>query len=73
VIDFCSPSGPFTFAWKGQRWEQGMRVANHLFYALDKVTCELVREARYTPARDLRGNPTSAHNIVSAHWVIPRD
>ena len=42
--------------------------------ALDNTTCSLLRRrARYTPARDENGNPTTDTASGSIRWVLPAD
>ena len=41
---------------------------------LDKTTCDLMRRrARFTPATDGDGNPTSGEYASSVRWQIPKD
>jgi protein TonB len=41
---------------------------------LDKTTCDLMRRrARFTPATDGDGNPTSGSYVSSVRWQIPKD
>ena len=41
--------------------------------ALDEATCRLLRErARYRPARDAAGNPTTGSDEGSVTWTLPR-
>jgi len=39
--------------------------------ALDDGTCDVARTIRYTPARDLAGAPTVAHQVIPVRWVLP--
>ena len=42
--------------------------------ALDNTTCRLLRaRARFTPARDSNGNPTTDTVTNRIRWVLPRD
>jgi protein TonB len=41
---------------------------------LDKTTCDLMRRrARFTPAMDGDGNPTTGNYTSSVRWQIPKD
>jgi protein TonB len=41
---------------------------------LDKTTCDLMRRrARFTPATDGDGNPTTGNYTSSVRWQIPKD
>jgi protein TonB len=42
--------------------------------ALDQATCRILRSrARYTPARDQNGNPTSGRDSGRVTWRLPAD
>jgi TonB family protein len=42
--------------------------------ALDQATCRILRSrARYTPARDSRGNPTTGSDFGRVTWRLPAD
>ena len=42
--------------------------------ALDQATCRILRSrARYTPARDEDGNPTTGHDSGRVTWRLPSE